>query len=83
VETLIKDLAIDASEEDINKELDTAVAESGESMEEVKKYYEKEGMKEALQDSIKEQKLFELLLTGNQVKTGPAQTYLEFSSNYR
>jgi trigger factor len=74
-------LAIDASEEELAQELVAAAAESGESMEAINEYYAQEGMKEALEDNIKERKLFDLLLTENQVKTGPTQKNLEFSSS--
>jgi trigger factor len=85
VESIIKELGLDASDEEIEQQIIAAAEESGEPLEAIKEYYEKEGMKEMLKDDIRERKLCDLLLTENKVKIGPAQTYQEFfsSTGYR
>ncbi|MDR0556574.1 MAG: trigger factor [Treponema sp.] len=79
IETLMKDLNVEATEEDIEKELEHQAAQSGRSgrsLDEIKKIYEQENMKSHLEDDIKENKLFDLLLAKNTVKSGGAKDYL-------
>jgi trigger factor len=77
VETLIEDLALEASEEEVEKELETIAAETGSSMEDINKYYGQEEAREYLKEDIKERKLFDLLLAENKIKKGKKEKYLD------
>ncbi|MDR2619334.1 MAG: trigger factor [Treponema sp.] len=81
VETLMKDLNLEASDEEVEKELEQQAAESGIPLEEYKKYYEQEQMKEYLKEDIKERKLFERLIVENTIKPGKKEKYLDLTSN--
>lgn len=84
VETLIKDLGIEASEEEVQKQMESIANSSGSSPEEVKEYYEKEGMREYLEEDVKEKKLFERLLAENRITLGEKKNYfelIEFTGN--
>jgi trigger factor len=81
VENLISEQNLDASDEDVEKEIETQAANSGISIDEAKKHYESENMKEYLKQDIKEQKLFNLLLAENTVKTGGKKKYLDLAAN--
>jgi len=78
VETLIKDLSIEASDEEIHGQIERIANSSDASPEEIKEYYAKEGMQEYLVENVKEQKLFDRLFTENSVKLGVKKRYLEF-----
>jgi trigger factor len=80
VETLIKELGLEASDEEVAQEIETQAAASG-AAEEVKKYYEQEQLREYLKEDIKEQKFFDRLLTENTIKPGQKENYLDFISN--
>ncbi|MDR2053501.1 MAG: trigger factor, partial [Treponema sp.] len=80
-EALISERNLDASDEDMEKEFETIAADSDISIDDVKKHYEQENMKEYLKDNIKEQKLFNLLLAENTVKTGEKKKYLDLVAN--
>lgn len=81
VETLMRDLKLEASAEETEKEIETAAAESGVSLDEVKKYYEQENAREYFEEEIKEHKLFDMFLAENKIKKGKKKTYLEIMSN--
>jgi trigger factor len=81
VETLMEEQKFESSDEEIEKELETMAAESGISLEEVKKYYKGEDMMERLRDDIRERKLYDLLLAENTAKKGNKIKYLEFMEN--
>jgi trigger factor len=81
VETLIKECAFEVSDEELDREFETMAEESGSSVEDIKKYYEKEEMREYLEEDIKERKLFALLLSENKVKTGNKKNYLDLVPN--
>ncbi|MDR1948325.1 MAG: trigger factor [Spirochaetaceae bacterium] len=81
VETLIRDSAFTVSEEDLEKEMETVAGESKTTLEEVKKYYEAENMRELLADDIKERRLFDLLLSENTIKKGKPAKYLDLVPN--
>jgi trigger factor len=81
MEALISEQNLDASDEDTEKEFETLAAASDISIDDVKKYYESENMKEYLKESIKERKLFNLLLAENTVKTGGKEKYLDLVAN--
>jgi trigger factor len=77
VETLIRDLNLTVTEEDKQKEFEHLAKHGGESIEEVKAYYEQENMKEYLESDIQEHKLFDILFAENTIKTGSKESYLE------
>jgi trigger factor len=77
VETLIVNEALEASDEELEKEYETIAAESGTPLEEVKKYYEQEQMREYLKEDIKERKLFDRMLAENTIKRGKPEKYLD------
>ncbi|GHU85706.1 hypothetical protein FACS189473_4880 [Spirochaetia bacterium] len=83
VETLIQDQKFEASGEEIEKEFETIAAESDTSIEDVKKYYEQQNMREYLAEDIKERKLFDLLLAENTIKPGKKAKYVDLISNNR
>ncbi|MDR0375464.1 MAG: trigger factor [Treponema sp.] len=76
IETLMKDLNIEATEEDVEKEFERQAARNGQNLDEIKKLYEQENMKSYLEDDIKETKLFDLLLAKNTIKSGDEKDYL-------
>jgi trigger factor len=76
IETLMKDLNIEAMEEDVEKALEHQAAHNGQNLDEIKKIYEQENMKSYLEDDIKENKLFDLLLAKNTIKSGGEKDYL-------
>jgi trigger factor len=81
VETLMEDLKLEASDGELEKEFEKLAANSGTSLEDVKKYYEQEQMKEYLKEDIKEQKLFDRLLAENTIKTGKKENYIDLTAN--
>jgi trigger factor len=81
VETLMEDLKLDASDEEIKKELERQAAENDIPLEDYEKYYEQEQLKEYLKEDIKERKLFDRLIAENTIKPGKKQKYLDLTSN--
>jgi trigger factor len=81
VETLIEDLKLEANDEEMAKEMEHLAADENVSVEEIKKYYEQENMKEYLKEDIKEHKLFDILLAENTIKPGKKENYLDLMSN--
>ena len=81
VETLIEELKLEASDEDLEKEFERLAASSNTDIEEVKKYYENEQMEEYLKEDIKEQRFFDILIDKNTVKTGVKTKYIDLISN--
>jgi trigger factor len=81
VETLMEEQNFDVTREDEEREYEIMAAESGISLEEVKKYYEQDNMKEYLKEEIKERKLFDLLLAENTIKRGKKENYLDLVGN--
>jgi trigger factor len=81
VETLMEAQKLEASDEEVEKELETMAAETGTALEEFKKYYEQENMKEYLKEDIKERKLFDILLAENTIKPGAKAKYLDLMAN--
>jgi trigger factor len=79
VETLIKDLKLEVSEEEADREIESRAAAAG--GEEIRKYYEEEQARENLKEEIKEQKFFERFLVENTIKTGKKEKYLDLISN--
>ncbi|GHV95285.1 trigger factor [Spirochaetia bacterium] len=83
VETLIEEQKFEAGDEEVEKELETMAAESGTALEEFKKYYEQDNMKEYLKEDIKERKLFDMLLAENTLKPGKKENYLDLMADNR
>jgi trigger factor len=81
VETLIHDLGLEASDEELEQEFKTLSEEANAPVEEVKKYYEQENMKEYLKEDIRERKLFDKFLAENTFKKGKKQKYLDLVTN--
>ncbi|MDR2093915.1 MAG: trigger factor [Treponema sp.] len=78
VETLMQDLALEASDEDIEKELENIAKQHNEPLEDVREYYEqKEEAKEYLIDAIKEKKLYDRFLAENNIEIGGKKKYPE------
>jgi trigger factor len=81
VETLMEELKLEASDEEVAQEIETLAASGGASAEEVKKYYEQEQTREYLREEIKERKFFDRLLSENTIKPGKKEKYLDLVSN--
>lgn len=81
VENLIKELALEAPDDEVEKEMEDMAAESGSSLEDVKKYYAAGSMKDYLKEEIKERKLFDRLLAENKIKKGKQVKYLDLIPN--
>jgi trigger factor len=81
VETLIKQLNLEAGDGDLEKEIEELSAGDKERAEEFKKYYEQEQVKEQLREEIKERKFFDILLAENTVKPGKRGNYLDLMSD--
>ena len=81
VENLMKELNVVSGEEELAKEFETMATSMGVSVEEVKKHYERDDMKEYLLDDIKERKLFDLVLAETKIKNGKKVKYLDLVAN--
>jgi trigger factor len=77
-ETLMRELNIEATEADFEKEFEMHAKGENISLEEVKEYYKNENIKSYLMEDIRERKLFDILLAENTVKTGEKKNYREF-----
>jgi len=80
VETLIEEQKLEASDEDVEQEFEKVAAETGSSLEEVKKYYEADRARDYLKEEIKERKFFDILLEKNTVKPGKKEKYVDLIS---
>ena len=83
VETLMEDLKLEASEEEAEAEIEKQAKDSGAELDEVKKYYEAEQMKDYLKEDIKEKKVFDILLEKNTIKSGKKEKYIDLAANNR
>jgi len=77
VEQLMQELAVEANDEELEKELETMAASMNVGLDEVKKHYERDDMKEYLRSDIKEKKLFNLVLAEAKMKKGKKAKYLD------
>jgi trigger factor len=77
VETLIQNEALEASDEEVEQEMEKIADESGTPLEEVKKYYDQGQMRDYLQEDIKERKLFDRFLAENTIIRGKTEKYLD------
>jgi trigger factor len=74
IEILMRDLNLSAGDEDIEKEMAKMAEETGEPLEEIKKFYEQDEAKSYLENDIKERKLYDMLLAENTVKIGSSES---------
>jgi trigger factor len=81
VETLIEELGLEASDEELEKTMESMAAEASGDLEAVKKYYQEENARFLLKEDIKERKLFDILIAENTVKAGKRETYLDLMAN--
>ena len=81
VETLIEQEKFDASDEDVEKELEKMAVEANTGIEEIKKYYGDDNMLEYLKEGIKEQKLFDVLIAENNITVSKKEKYLDLMGN--
>ncbi|AEF85937.1 trigger factor [Treponema primitia ZAS-2] len=77
VEKLMEEQKLEASDDEFEKEIVNLSAETGSSVEDIKKYYEQENMKEYLKEEIKERKLFDIMLAENTIKKGKQEKYTD------
>ena len=83
VETLIEELKLEASDDEVEDEIDRIVdLENDDKEEEIRKYYEEEMAREYLKEDIKEKKFFDLLLEKSVIKAGEKVGYLELASSH-
>lgn len=81
IESLINDLKLQASEEEVKDLVQQMADEAKVSVEEVNKYYATEQMQEQLLEEVKERKLQDLLIAENKIKKGKKTTYLDLMAN--
>jgi trigger factor len=81
VETLMEEQKVEAGAEEVEKEIEAMAAETETALEEVKKYYEQENIRDYLAEDIKERKFFDLLLAENTVKPGKKEKYVDLMAN--
>ncbi|MDR2470746.1 MAG: trigger factor [Treponema sp.] len=77
VETLMDELKLEATEEEIEKEIEDRSSLSA-AQEDVKKYYAGKETRNYLKEDIRERKLFDLFLAENKIKKGKKESYLDF-----
>jgi len=81
VETIMEEQRIEASDADVEKELEKIAADTDKPLEEVKKQYGDGQMRDYVRDSVRESRLFDLLLAENTIKTGSKANYLDVMGN--
>jgi trigger factor len=77
VETLMEDLSLTASDEELEKEFESMAEREGADIEEIRKYYEDNSMTEYIREEIRERKLFDILVAESKIKTGKRENYLD------
>lgn len=81
VENLMKELNVEVTDADLETEFATMASSMNVGLEEVKKHYEREDMREYLKDDLKERRLFDLLLADTKVRKGKKVKYLDLVAN--
>jgi len=81
VDNLGKELGVDVSDEELEKEYEVMASSMDTTAEEVKKHYEGQQMQDYLKEDIKERKLFDLLLAETKQKKGKKTKYLDLVGN--
>ncbi len=77
VENLMKELDVKVEDADLEKEFETMAASMSVGVDEIKKHYERDDMKDYLREDIKERRLFDLVLAETKVKKGKKVKYLD------
>jgi len=75
VATLLKDLGIEAGDEEVQAEIEKRVQEYGHDKEEARAYYENPSQRENLKDELQNQKLYRRLISETVIKIGEKQKY--------
>jgi trigger factor len=83
VESLMEELGLEAAEDEVEKEYEKMAEETGQPLEDIKKYYEQDNMQMYLKEEIKEHKLFDLMLAENTITKGKKETYLDLVGTNR
>ena len=81
VETLMEELKLEASDLDLEKEIENLAGTTGDSVEQIKEYYQRDEMREYLKEDVKERKLFAIFNEKNTIKPGEKTKYLDFLGN--
>jgi trigger factor len=81
VETIIEEQHIEVSDADVEQELEKIAADTDKTLEEVRKQYGDGQMMEYVKDSVRESRLFDLILAENKIKTGSKANYLDVMGN--
>jgi trigger factor len=81
VETLVKEQRIEASDADVEQELAQAAAETGRPLEEVKQQYAEGKLMDYVRESIREKRLFDLLLAENKINLGSRVNFVDVMGN--
>jgi trigger factor len=79
IETLMEDLKLEASDDEVEREIESLAKAEGVPLENVKKYYEGDNMKDIMRGEIKERKLFDILQAENTIITGKKENYLDLT----
>jgi trigger factor len=80
VESLTEELGLEAADDEVEKEYEKMAGETGQPVEDIRKYYEQDNMRIYLKEEIKERKLFDLMLAENTIKKGKKEKYLDLVS---
>ncbi|MDR2079840.1 MAG: trigger factor, partial [Treponema sp.] len=80
VESLMEELGLEAADNEMEKEYEKMAEETGQPVEDIKKYYEQDTMRTYLKEEIKERKLFDLMLAENTITKGKKEKYLDLVS---
>ena len=75
IETLIEELKLESSDEEIEQAIERLALENNSNLEDFKKQHEDSQIREYLKESIIERKLFEILLSRNKEKIGGKVSY--------
>jgi trigger factor len=78
VETLMEEQNLEASDGEVEQEFEKVAADTGLSVEDAKKQYGDQNGREYIKEGIKENKLFDMFLAENTIKTGKRTNYLDF-----
>ena len=81
VDTLIEEQKLEASDEEIEKELEKIAGESNSPLEDVKRYYSEPDAAGYLKGKMRENKLFYLLFAENKIKAGSEVSFLDIMAN--
>jgi trigger factor len=82
VETLIQDLGLEASAEDIEDEIQRLAKQHGSTPDYIREYYENGEANENLKEAVKERKLYDRLLAENTIEIGEKKKYTEITGSH-